>query len=425
MRATRVWAKPFVFLLFLSVGLASGWAAERSSWKAATMAPQDSGWYKQYSDQVAPLISELSQGELAVTVFWGGVRGDDTVVVRKLKSGELQAAALSGLGAVEAVPDFAVLELPFLFSGYEEVDYVREKMFPLFSSLAESNGFKLLFWLDQGFDQIYSVTPDAYSLRGLGNLYFITWMGPIEELMFNGLEIRVYPMSILEMGELVKEGIGQAVMAPALFIKGNELFKVFKYVNTVKMRYAPGLTVVSLDEWEKLSPATKGRISAARADITKRFLSACRSDERATLRAMIGYGLEEVTMRSEDYEQLKNKAVKVWKRGIGVQYTEEMLNTVIGHINDYRRAKKSGALIEKVSLGDKPVAAGGAGAFVVTTDVIKQVQQKLKDQGYYTMGVDGIMGIRTFLGVKAYQKANGMPETGAIDAALIKSMGIK
>ncbi|MEW5735449.1 MAG: TRAP transporter substrate-binding protein DctP [Thermodesulfobacteriota bacterium] len=402
-----------------------GLAAEKETWKAATMAPQDAGWGKHYQDLVLPMLQEMAPGELGVTIFWNGVRGDDTVVVRKLKSGELQAAGLSGLGAVEAVPDFAVVELPFLFANYDEVDYVRDKMFPTFGSLAESNGYKLMYWLDQGFDQIYSVTPDIYSLKGINQLYFITWMGPMEELMFNGLETRVYPMSILEMGDLVKEGIGQAVMAPAQFIKANELFKVFKYVNTVKMRYAPGIAVVTLDAYNKLPAPLRKKIEAGRQDLTRRFVAACRAEEQANLRAMIGYGLETVETRPQDLEDLKSKAVTVWKRGIGGLYTEDMLNQVIGYINEYRAAKKSGKLIETVALGVKTAAPAGPGAFAVTTDVIRKVQEKLKAQGYYDMGVDGILGIRTFLGIKKYQKDKGMTETGAIDQKLLNSLGIK
>lgn len=44
----------------------------------------------------------------------------------------------------------------------------------------------------------------------------------------------------------------------------------------------------------------------------------------------------------------------------------------------------------------------------------KTIQQKLKDKGYYTGTVDGILGTYTIMAIKAFQKANGLLEDGIV-----------
>ena len=57
----------------------------------------------------------------------GGVRGDEELVVRKMKSGQLDGAAVTAVGLSKIVPNALVLQLPGLFDSYKELDYVSEE----------------------------------------------------------------------------------------------------------------------------------------------------------------------------------------------------------------------------------------------------------------------------------------------------------
>ena len=51
-----------------------------------------------------------------------------------------------------------------------------------------------------------------------------------------------------------------------------------------------------------------------------------------------------------------------------------------------------------------------------TGGVVKQIQQKLSDLGYYTYTVDGIYGSRTVAAVKRFQQWSGLPQNGRVDS---------
>jgi hypothetical protein len=59
-----------------------------------------------------------------------------------------------------------------------------------------------------------------------------------------------------------------------------------------------------------------------------------------------------------------------------------------------------------------------------TDSVSVEVQQALAQQGYYKGAIDGEVGPATRGAIAAYQRANGLPVTGAIDGPLLQSLGV-
>lgn len=61
---------------------------------------------------------------------------------------------------------------------------------------------------------------------------------------------------------------------------------------------------------------------------------------------------------------------------------------------------------------------------VATSSQNKQIQQKLKDLGYYSGSVDGIYGNATRSAVVAFQKANGLTADGVAGPKTIAALGL-
>lgn len=55
---------------------------------------------------------------------------------------------------------------------------------------------------------------------------------------------------------------------------------------------------------------------------------------------------------------------------------------------------------------------------------VRKIQQKLKNWGYYSGGVDGIYGTRTQNAVKSFQRKNGLTADGIAGKATLNAMGI-
>jgi peptidoglycan hydrolase-like protein with peptidoglycan-binding domain len=55
---------------------------------------------------------------------------------------------------------------------------------------------------------------------------------------------------------------------------------------------------------------------------------------------------------------------------------------------------------------------------------VKKVQETLRDKGYYTAPVDGILGPKTREGIRQYQKSESLPVTGRLDAETAGKLGV-
>lgn len=58
-------------------------------------------------------------------------------------------------------------------------------------------------------------------------------------------------------------------------------------------------------------------------------------------------------------------------------------------------------------------------------EVVRQIQTKLKNWGYYSGDVDGIFGSGTETAVKKFQKKNGLSVDGKVGNATLKALGLQ
>lgn len=62
--------------------------------------------------------------------------------------------------------------------------------------------------------------------------------------------------------------------------------------------------------------------------------------------------------------------------------------------------------------------------FVEMQEQVKQAQRRLKEAGFYTGAIDGILGPNTQAALQAYQAKHGLPKTGELDEATRKALGM-
>jgi len=89
--------------------------------KLGTLAPAGSPW-EQALRKLAGDWSRLSIGRVSLRIYPGGVAGDEDDMLRKIRIGQLNAAALSGPGLSTIVPGVLALQVPLLVTDDDELD---------------------------------------------------------------------------------------------------------------------------------------------------------------------------------------------------------------------------------------------------------------------------------------------------------------
>ena len=91
--------------------------------KLATFVPDGSVWHKAMKEMGAEWMQETN-GRVQLKVYPGGVAGDEPDYVRKMRIGQLQAAAVTTAGLAQIDNSFQVFGVPMFFDSYPELNAV-------------------------------------------------------------------------------------------------------------------------------------------------------------------------------------------------------------------------------------------------------------------------------------------------------------
>jgi TRAP-type C4-dicarboxylate transport system substrate-binding protein len=126
--------------------------------KLGTIAPEGTPWLDAIRD-MGEQWKAATDGKIEFRIYPGGVVGDDPDMVRKMRIGQLQAAALSNTGLYDIAHEMQALQMPMMIQSYEELDYVRDRIAPKLEKILEGKGFKVLNWGDAGWVHFFAQQP--------------------------------------------------------------------------------------------------------------------------------------------------------------------------------------------------------------------------------------------------------------------------
>ena len=130
-------------------------AQETTTLRIATLAPRGSSWMRVF-DAWNNTLRQRTDNRLQLRVYAGGTQGDERDVIRKIRIGQLDGAAVTSTGLSLIVRPVLVLQAPGVVESYQQLDRARAAMNDEFSQQFESNGVKLMGWGDVGEGRIFS-----------------------------------------------------------------------------------------------------------------------------------------------------------------------------------------------------------------------------------------------------------------------------
>jgi TRAP-type transport system periplasmic protein len=126
--------------------------------RLGTLAPDGTPLTKAYK-QFDRELKERSGGDVRVRLYAGGAAGDEKVMVRKMRAGQLDGAVLTTTGLGALVRQVLVLQAPGVIRTYRQLDVVRDAMAEEFDAIFEQEGYVLLGWGDAGELRLFSKEP--------------------------------------------------------------------------------------------------------------------------------------------------------------------------------------------------------------------------------------------------------------------------
>lgn len=306
-RLTRRLLLPFLLLLALPAGA-------QQVIKLATIAPEGSSWMRELRVAAAE-VQTGAQGRVQVKFYPGGVMGSDSVVLRKMRLGQLQGGVLTSSELATLYPDAAIYSLPFVFDGWAQLEKARPQVDPLLARGFETKGMKMLTAANVGFAYLMSTRP----LRSKSDMASTKlWIPQNDEIAERTFKLGGVSPILLPLGDVftsLQTGLVDTVANTPSGAVALQWHGKLRTMLDLPLSFVVGYVVMDLKAWQKLSPADQAVLTAAFRKAGQRVDANIKRDDAAALAAMKKQGLVVTALDAAEAAR--------WRQ-IGAQVTRDM-----------------------------------------------------------------------------------------------------
>ncbi len=313
-------------------------AARRHLIKFATLAPEGTTWMKVMRD-FARAVQEKTDGQVRFRIYPGGVQGDEKVVVRKIRIGQLHSAGFTGVGLGEILPEVRVLELPFLFFREEEVDFVHRRIDSRLAKAFERKGFVILGRAEVGLVHLFSKNP-IRNRDDLKKSKLWAWEGdPLAKAYFEALQLTPISLSVVDVLTSLQTGLIDTVYASPMGAIALQWFTKVKYMTRLPVSNATGAVLVTKRMFDRLSPEQQALLKTEGKRHFARLVRLSREENRTAVSEIQKEGVELLPMPSpKDLKEFLEVGRSTWDRLSGKLFPPDLLAEVLSALADYRKA---------------------------------------------------------------------------------------
>jgi TRAP-type C4-dicarboxylate transport system substrate-binding protein len=306
--------------------------------KFATLAPDGSTWMK-VMRAFDTELREQTENRVGFKFYPGGVQGDEEVVLRKIRNGQLHGGGFTGFGLGSVSKDFRAMEVPFMFHSIDEVDHVRGELDAFFKDMYEKKGFALLGWADVGFVYLFSNRPirNPDELRA-GKVW--TWSGDkLAELFFKAFDVSPIPLALPDVLTSLQMGVVAAVYAPPLACIALQWFTRVKYMSDIPVTYGFGAMLVSERMVKKLEPGDVAIMKQLADKHSRVLIRRTRRQDGEALDLIKKEGVEILEIDAAVSRDFFHTGRIAWGDGVGKLYSQEPLELVSAKVEEYRQTQ--------------------------------------------------------------------------------------
>jgi TRAP-type C4-dicarboxylate transport system substrate-binding protein len=258
--------------------------------KLGTLAPNGSPWHT--------LLKEMGQkweaasgGKVKLRVYPGGVLGNEGDMIKKMRIGQLQAAAVTTIGLHDISPDPQAVDIPMVVDSWATLDYVMDRMAPRLERAVEDKGYVVLGWSEVGFVRFFSTKKYA-SLADMQGAKMFCWEGdPASADAWRVGGFHPVVMSSTDIVPSLQTGLIDTVALAPLYAYSSRVFERAKFMLDLPWAVLTGATVVRKDDWEKVPADVRPKLIEISREYSKKIGAEVRRMDSEALDNMVKQGL--------------------------------------------------------------------------------------------------------------------------------------
>jgi TRAP-type transport system periplasmic protein len=267
--------------------------------KIGTLAPAASPWGKVFKTW-ATAVKEKSGGNLELQFFYNGQQGDEGAMVGKMKSGQLDGAAVTAVGLSKIYKNIVAIQMPGLFVSWPKLDAALDILKPDFEKGTKDAGFTLVGWGHVGQAHLMSKgfaikTPEDMK----GKKPYMWRDDPIQPTLFQTLAVTPVPLNIPELLPALNAGTVNVITVPSLAAEQLQWAPRMDHIQSDVAGTAIGALVFSTKRLDSL-PADLRTILTDTGKVASNALTARIRNEDAAAFGRLKGSMTVVTLSGDD-----------------------------------------------------------------------------------------------------------------------------
>lgn len=260
----------------------------------------------------AEIVKEKSGGKIDVKVFPAGMLGGDMQAITSLQGGVLQMTTMNAGLLSGIAPDFAVLDLPFLFADPAEVDAVMSgEVGQKLAAELDPKGLVALSYWELGFRNLTNNRHPVAKLEDVSGLKIRVVQSPIYLDMFSALGANPVPMPFPEVYTALETGTVDGQENPAASILTAKLNEVQKYMTLTRHTYNPQVVMFSQKQWNKLDPEEQALLKSAAEEAGAYQRQLARDADAKAVADLKAQGMEVTELAPEELQKFRDATAPV------------------------------------------------------------------------------------------------------------------
>ncbi len=317
--------KHMIIIMLLLTQLAF---ARKTIIKMATLAPEGTDWHGMLVE-MGQEWKKATKGRVHLRLYPGGVVGDERDMVRKMRIGQIHAAAISTEGLYEINPNFAAFYVPMLFQDLSDIQYVTDHLDDELITGTNHKGFELLYLVDVGWGYWFGKKP-IYTPNDLKSHKIFTWAGDFAWAeVWKKAGYNPVPLAMTDLLSGLQTGLIDALSTIPLYALAQQSFGITNHMLNMKWGILMAGIVIDNRTWNKISEKDRKAMKEIVNKIRDKHIEKNRHAEKDALNVMKEHGLQIHEPTPAQIKQWKSEVVSMYPLLRGDAIDEHIFDKVI------------------------------------------------------------------------------------------------
>lgn len=261
-------------------------------------------------------VQKASNGSIVIDLFTDAQLASSTdQIVNGIKSGGFEVAHFATGNWAEYTNAFAELNVPYLFTSYDEVHAVLDSEIGVsMKAQLEKDvpGIKALAYIDIGFRHVTNSRKPIKSPADMKGLKIRTMSDKLQMAAMQALGATVTPLPIAELYSALQQRLVDAQENPLSTIYTNKFYEVNKYCTLSRHSYTSTFMFMAKNMYAGLSENQKKAVDAANEACIKESRAAAETAEKEYMGLLEAAGMAIYTPTKAEMKQFRDAASKSW-----------------------------------------------------------------------------------------------------------------